>query len=493
MTPRKSVRDLAPSDELEREHIEEAASSNQKAPEPAPRWPLIDLVEAGSVVPTPPDVFGLFYREHTATVSGPPSAGKTMALAAAMVEQILAGHSALYLDLDRMGASDMLERMRGFGLTDDQIRANVLYVQSTGVPHPHEITALAREVEARDCSLVVIDAFNPALGLFGLDPNSPTDVDSLIDRIGTPFTNAGAATIFLDHVVKDKESRGMYSSGSERKTSGTIVHIGVEAAGAGFARGREGRSKITIHRDRRGFNQTGTTFGTLTITSDPATGRLTWIVERPDHTRPFRPTGLMESISRALEDEHEAVSQKRIEQAIRGNANTVRQALKQLVIEEFVTVADGPRGALLHTLARQYRQANDPLSDRYIDPTSSTSSDLVPTSSETTSNATSSTSSVPSKGTRSTRTRSTPETDHVTSSSSDRDQADDATLDLLAEALVLASQSGWQPIALRDEPIIAKGETGWTVYAEQVRAGDPEAIKILRLLPAFLRKLEVVS
>ena len=91
----------------------------------------------------------------------------------------------------------------------------------------------------------------------------------------------------------------MFAAGSERKVSGTDVHIGLTAIGDGFARGSTGRSKITVHRDRRGFLKNGT-LGELVIESDPESGAIAWSIHRrdPENTRP---TGMMEQTSRHLE------------------------------------------------------------------------------------------------------------------------------------------------------------------------------------------------
>ena len=376
-------------------------------------WQPVDLVTAGSVPPEPPTIVSLFYAATAHLLSGPPSAGKTMLVLCAMSAELLAGNRVMLVDLDRMGATDVYERLRGLGVGDQQLREQFVYLNDDRTP---DDAALARIAHiAATCSLVAIDAFDPALGLFALDPNVSSDVNKLMTRLIDPLTRRGPAVVLLDHVTKDKEARGMYAAGSQRKTSATIVHIGMEAVGAGFARGTVGRSKVTIHRDRRGFNKKGV-FGHLVI--EEGAGSIAFnITPAPISSDgvPFRPTALMEAVSRFVEHAAEAPSKAVIEAGVGGNATATRMAMGRLVAEGFLRCEKGRHGATLHLHVAAYRQTEDPLSDRF-------DSNLVhlvqprPSSSETRFPTTSSTSSTPLRGDEDGRGRAGGENEPTSSS-----------------------------------------------------------------------------
>ena len=298
----------------------------------------------------------------------------------AISEELKASNHAAWIDCDRMGAPDLLERLRQLGVTDDQVREHMTYYAPTTEGTQEDVDELATRLREKQARLCVIDAFDPALALFNLDPNSTIDVDNLFHALIHPLSQTGAAIVIIDHVAKNTESRGMFSIGSQRKTSAVDVAIGVETIGNGISRGREGRAKIKIHRDRRGFSRAGT-YGNLVINSYP-NGVLTWRIDKePDHPagEAFRFTGIMEKISRYLEDQPDNPSKNSIEKAIDTKAVHTRAALTTLSDEGFVKFIDGPRNATLVSLQKAYRQLDDPACDKaqehgQIDP----ELDLVP-------------------------------------------------------------------------------------------------------------------
>jgi hypothetical protein len=80
----------------------------------------------------------------------------------------------------------------------------------------------------------------------------------------------------------------------------------------------------------------------------------------------FRPTALMEKVSRAVElAGDDGLSVRGIEDRATGKKRAISQATDVLVVEGYVVRTHGPRRALIHTSARPYRQADDPLSDVY--------------------------------------------------------------------------------------------------------------------------------
>lgn len=72
----------------------------------------------------------------------------------------------------------------------------------------------------------------------------------------------------------------------------------------------------------------------------------------------FRPTFLMERVSRYLEIQTDPVSRNQIEQAVEGKASAVRVAVDRLVQEGFVERTSGKRGSILHTHRKPFRESD---------------------------------------------------------------------------------------------------------------------------------------
>ena len=321
-------------------------------------WQPLDLVELGSVKPEPPDLGGLLYRGKRHVISGEDDAGKTMLLLGISADEIQAGHGVVWVDTDDMGASMVLERLHGFGVEDETIRRLFAYLRPV-----EAITDAARAdvlalIGERNARLLVNDAFNASLALHGYSPTSTEDVEAFWQRVVAPFCRAGAAVVLPDHVVKRADDRGRYAYGSERKATGCDLHLGLRVIEA-FGRGRTGKARITVHRDRVGFlAKPGP--GVFVLASDEETGRLSWRLE-PAHEvaneGEWRPTGYMEKVSIYLERFAAPCSRKQVEQDVKGKAEYIREALEALVRDGYAEETRGPRGARLVKSLRAFREA----------------------------------------------------------------------------------------------------------------------------------------
>jgi len=200
--------------------------------------------------------------------------------------------------------------------------------------------------------------------------------------VATPITEAGAAPVLLDHVVKNREGRGKYAIGSERKASGAIVHVGFKLH-TPLSRGGTGKARLVTHKDRPGFLPRPN-IGTLVLDSDGE--HITYRLEA-DHSHDgdrFRPTGYMEKVSLRLEGEGEPVSQRWVLKNVTGKDDYVKDALGVLVDEGFV-VKETSGSAHRFTSIRPYREATDDYDNtsdgsasRRFAPTPRTSASLRP-------------------------------------------------------------------------------------------------------------------
>jgi hypothetical protein len=78
-----------------------------------------------------------------------------------------------------------------------------------------------------------------------------------------------------------------------------------------------------------------------------------------DEQGEFRPTGLMERVSRYLELRSQPQSLKSVETEVTGKAQYVRVAVERLLAEGYAVESEGPRGARLVQTLRVFREDLD--------------------------------------------------------------------------------------------------------------------------------------
>lgn len=142
-------------------------------------------------------------------------------------------------------------------------------------------------------ALVVLDSFDPLLGLHGLDPNASADVDGFYRTVVEPLRTHGSAVVLLDHVAKARDTRGRFAIGSQRKIGAAEVALGFETV-TPSARGRTGLARIITHKDRLGHLPRPRA-AELELRSDPDTGAVSWTLRAAQDATgdTFRPTNLM--------------------------------------------------------------------------------------------------------------------------------------------------------------------------------------------------------
>jgi len=340
------------------------ARSEQPADEgeavPSHSWTPINLAALALEPPAPPSIGGLVYPGARHVFSGETESLKTWAALVLCAEEITAGNAVVWIDFE-MGPRAVYARLLALGLTGQQIGDQFIYVDPS-----EPLAGIARAdlkalLEARKPTVAVIDALAAALNVHGLDPNKEQDIEKLGRIFIDPLRNAGAATISIDHVVKDTATRGKYASGSQRKIGISDVHLGFEVI-TPFGRGRTGLAKIITHKDRPA-ELARPKAAELELRSDPVTGAVTWTITPAGQTQAeaiFRPTNLMEKVSRYLEQQHEPVTQSDVERAVSGKAEWLRKALNQLVLEGHVAESEGPRSARLLLSKKAFRE-HDPV------------------------------------------------------------------------------------------------------------------------------------
>jgi hypothetical protein len=316
------------------------------------------------------DGVALVYPGRVATVSGEPESLKGWLAVHGCAQELADGHTVAYFDFED-SAPSLANRLRAVGVDDEAIAERFLYVR------PEEpLTSAAAQADldaicARYPTLAIVDGVTEALGIHGLDLLDNQDVVKFFDLLPRRIArDSGAGVLLLDHVTKDREARGRFAIGAQAKLAGVDLAYTLEPKRP-FGREREGLSILSVSKDRAGHvrqHERGKSIAELHLRSYPDGGVIAELrppVEATDSAGHFRPTGLMEAISRQLED-GPALAKREIRGAVRGSSETKDLALRLLVAEGFVVVEPEGR-ALLHRAERPFRQR--PVAEHHEDGT----------------------------------------------------------------------------------------------------------------------------
>jgi hypothetical protein len=289
-------------------------------------------------------------------VSGPPEAAKTLLAYATALDEVRKGSAVVVLDFE-MGPWDARDRLRDLGAGADDF-ANVVYVEPETPPGNADLDALI----AYAPSLVVIDSSAGAYALLGLDDNKRADAEAFAATFVAPFWRAGVAVIVLDHVTKDAKARGMFAIGSERKVGGADVHLSLDPR-VPLTRGGRGVYLVRVLKDRGGHLPRPTA-GEIVLRSDPETHAIETAFTPADATADeprWRPTGLMEKVSRFLESgtsrEAGCTGKNEVVRNVLGRDRYIRLALDALVAEGYVEETAGPNRSKRVRSLKPYREA----------------------------------------------------------------------------------------------------------------------------------------
>jgi hypothetical protein len=325
-------------------------------------WKPIDLDAAlgGSDREQPPDRLrrsdgvALLYAGKLHSIFSEPEGCKGWLSLAAIAEYLVAGEHTTLIDFED-SARVVVERLRSLAVPDETIRTRFHYVRPEEPFDEGGQLALAPALAAS--ALVVFDGVTEALALDGVDPNSNAEVARWLARLPRRIASRGAAVVLLDHVVKDREARGRFAIGAQVKLSATDVAYRLEVVEP-FARGRTGLVKVKVTKDRPGHirqHAEGDRIADLHLSSNGSA--VTASLEPPGTGAPLRPTGQMERVSRAIEQDP-GLSKRAIRAAVSGRNDVIDLALELLVVEGHVEARPDGR-ATAHYLLKAFRERMD--------------------------------------------------------------------------------------------------------------------------------------
>lgn len=340
------------------------------AAETAPRssWSPVSLagVVAGKRTQIEPSMMlrtdgqGLIYPGKTHSFHGESESGKSLILQAECVRLINDGQDVLYLDFEDDEAS-VVSRLMQLGAQSHDIVRHFLYVHPEVGPNSSEADSEAWEsLLAGRYALVVLDGVTNCLSLCRIRTTDNDDLATWSREVPEMIARrTGAGVALADHVTKGSSDRGRYAIGGQAKMAAlTGAAYIVEILDGPVAQGRRSVIDLRVAKDRPGgirkdrncgpFRKSDRTQRAATVTVD-STGPVTkvsfgrweeWDETKGKQVESWRPTILMERISRIIEGADEPMTKTAACEQIRGKKADKLKAFDELVAAE---TADGQK------------------------------------------------------------------------------------------------------------------------------------------------------
>ena len=220
-------------------------------------WPrdLTSVLEGHETEPDPSHLHrddgpALFYANRVNGLIGESESGKTWVALHATQQELTAGRPVIYLDFED-SATGIINRLRTIGATDNALQ-HLTYIAPDETLSTPAKRDLGQTLANTNASLVILDGFNAAMTLMGLDINSNNDATQFAQQLLKPIAATGACVIYVDHVPKSREARGKGGIGAQAKramTTGCALTVTVTEP---FGQGQAGRLHLTVDKDRPG-------------------------------------------------------------------------------------------------------------------------------------------------------------------------------------------------------------------------------------------------
>lgn len=229
------------------------------------------------------DEVSLFYRGKVNGLIGESESGKTWIAVLAVVQALTKGLKVAYFDFEDT-APGIVSRLRSMGASDDDL-TRLDYIGPDETLHGPASADLTEYLAQTQPDLIVLDGFNAAMTLLGLELTDNTDATKFAQMLLKPLARTGACVVYVDHLPKNKENRGKGGIGAQAKramTTGCALSVEVVSA---FGRGMTGRLRLTVDKDRPGHVRAAAVeakaAGTAVLISG-ADGSVEVSIEKPD-------------------------------------------------------------------------------------------------------------------------------------------------------------------------------------------------------------------
>lgn len=273
---------------------------------------LVSLWDAAANRPMPTiglreDGQALLYPGKVHWLAGEPGGGKTWVALLWALEQVQAGGSVLYVDMESDPVT-ITSRLRTLGVTQEEIPlVRYLRVRWDPVSLANAVAELCDRVVSHKPTLVVVDGMAQALAQLGRDENSNSDVSSFTNAVLRPLADAGPAVVVVDHMAKpqqgDRGQQSRYARGASAKLADATGVAYVLETITPFSRTKDGLAKLRVGKDRNGaVGAAGETVAEIVFNC--ADEGMAIGVRKPapgQSSGRFIPDGVMRKISKELE------------------------------------------------------------------------------------------------------------------------------------------------------------------------------------------------
>lgn len=381
--------------------VQNGSTESHEANKTSSSWRFEDLTQLASGIELPPtptvfqreDGQGLFYRGAVNDLHGEPGCGKSMIAQIATAQELKNNRDVIYIDYED-SARNVVKRLLLLGVTGEQIISHLHYVRPSAKPSsPTSLDGWRETLDYADtATLAIIDGVTSCLAYAGLDSNSGDDIAAWYNTMPRLISACGPAVVLIDHVVKSKDNRGRYAGGSMQKLAlidGISYSVDMTKPVGKGVRGtiviKSGKDRISEIEEHCAvsWSSNGSHLreaARIEINStDPKLMRVT--IARPnmmpsdETTRQRgleRPTGLMEKISRIVENAPEEPNQTEIIELLKDDGSSARKttvltAINRLLEGEWISSRSGRNNRNIYASVRPYRQMDDPKSDAFVD------------------------------------------------------------------------------------------------------------------------------
>jgi hypothetical protein len=299
------------------------------------------------------DTKPIIYPAKLHTLSGEPGMGKTWAACIATHQELQRGNQVAWIDYEDTPAT-LIQRLKQLG-TSDTALANLRYA----APETRQQTT-DLHTQLDNTTLTIIDAMSGICAQWGADPNDNAAIAQVFTHALHPFTRTGSAVIIIDHVAKHTSDNNRWAIGAQHKLAAIDGVAYILEAEEAVSKGRATTLALKIAKDRPGDVGPMKTLARLLHVAATDAGDITYTWQTPEPNTPQnRLNRLAHTIYNYINDALQPPSKVEIERDIKGKRDHIRDAIKLLIEEKYVTYVTGSRGAMRFQTNRPLNTGRD--------------------------------------------------------------------------------------------------------------------------------------
>lgn len=220
-------------------------------------WQSIDLSGLDDEEEEPPvfmprsdGVICLLYRGLIHSIHGESESGKSWIAQAEAVRLIKLGEHVLFLDFEN-DAKKVRFRFLALGATKEELK---LIDYRNPDAKPQYGGKWWQHMFSGKFALIVLDGVTDALGIFSMGTKDNDEISTFLRKFPRALARrTNAAVVLIDHVVKDKDSRGRWALGGQAKMAGLDGAAYVVETKEQMGRGKIGVLDVWVGKDKSGF------------------------------------------------------------------------------------------------------------------------------------------------------------------------------------------------------------------------------------------------